>query len=148
MWNLRSSERLRFWFDFRQQLNLLTLNDAIEKTGHLWSYAPFVNRYLCITDIKNWPSPWELIYENTYCDVAKSLGMLYTLHLTNHRPNLEIRIYTDLITKENYNLVWIEQGKYVLNYIHDSVVNKTQIEKNIQLIKIISIDDLNIKQIE
>jgi hypothetical protein len=148
MWNLHPTERLRFWFNFRQQINSLPLIEAIKETGHLWSYAPFVNRYLCSSDIKNWPGPWELIYENTYCDLAKSLGMLYTLYLSTHRPLMEIRIYSDLLAHENYNLVWIEQGKYVLNYVHDNIVNKTQIEKTIQLIKIIKIEDLNVSKIE
>lgn len=148
MWTLTPSERLRFWYDFRQQLNTVTKIEAIQSTTSLWSFAPFVKHYLHHSDLTNWPDPWELIYENRYCDLAKCLGMFYTLHLCNHRPYLEIRVYQDILTKEQYNLVWIDKGKYVLNYVFNEVVNKEHIEKNMQLIKIITVDDLNMKKIE
>lgn len=148
MWTLTPSERLRFWYDFRQKLNTATKIEAIQSTTSLWSFAPFVKHYLHHSDLTNWPDPWELIYENRYCDLAKCLGMFYTLHLSNHRPYLEIRVYQDILTKEQYNLVWIDKGKYVLNYVFNEVVNKEQIEKNMQLIKIITVDDLNMKKIE
>lgn len=148
MWTLTPSERLRFWYDFRQQLNTVTKIEAIQSTTSLWSFAPFVKHYLHHSDLTNWPDPWELIYENRYCDLAKCLGMFYTLHLSNHRPYLEIRVYQDILTKEQYNLVWIDKGKYVLNYVFNEVVNKEHIEKNMQLIKIITVDDLNMKKIE
>lgn len=148
MWTLTPSERLRFWYNFRQQLNQVRLDQAIKETTHLWSYAPFVKRYLCINDVKTWPTPWELIYENTYCDIAKSLGMLYTLYLCNHKPKIELRHYLDKDSQENYNLVWIENGKYVLNYEHDDIVNKQHIGKNFQLIKSIVTDDLSLAKIE
>lgn len=148
MWTLNPSERLRFWYDFRQKLNSTTLVDAVQATTNLWSYAPFVRRYLHDSDVSSWPTPWELIYDNHYCDIAKCLGMLYTLHLCNHKPHIEIRIYKDNLTNEQYNLVWIDKGKYVLNYVFNEVVNKEQIEKTMQLIKLITIDDLDIEKIE
>ncbi len=148
MWNLTPSERLRFWYDFRQKLNIIPFEQALKETTHLWSYAPFVKHYLHYHDVSNWPGPWDLVYENTYCDLAKALGMLYTLHLCNHRPAMEIRVYNDISTKEQYNLVWIEKGKYVINYVFDDIVNKQQIENNIKLVKTITIDELALTKLE
>jgi hypothetical protein len=144
MWQQHPSERLRYWQKFRHDLDCKSLEEALNDTQHLWSFAPFVNNYLTTDHIENWPTPWELLYENYYCDLAKALGIVYTLWLTKHKPNLEINVYIDESTKEHYNLVFVEQGKYILNYIHDEVVNKKHINKNLKLIKTISSEQLGL----
>ena len=82
MWTLTPQERMRFWLDFRKSISEIPIADAIEKTNHLWSYAPFLRYYLTTDDISKWPTPWELIYENEYCDLARALGIVYTLWLS------------------------------------------------------------------
>ena len=144
MWQEHPSERLRYWQNFRLQLNTQSLEQAVQNVEHLWSYAPFVSHYLTTDHVDSWPSPWELLYENYYCGLAKALGIVYTLYLTDHRPHLEIHIYNDASTKEQYNLVFVEQGKYVLNYFHDQVLNNKHINKNLQLRRIITIDELKL----
>lgn len=148
MWNLFPHERLRFWQQFRQEISILPLCEALKETEHLWSYAPFVKNYLTTDDLTNWPDPWELLYENTYCGLAKALGIMYTVWLSDHNTDSELRIYRDQSTKENYNLVWFENGKYVLNYLHDQVVNKKQINKNLELVRIISSQELNLDRLK
>ena len=148
MWNQLPSERLRSWHNFRRDLDKQSLEQALQDVQHLWSYAPYVAHYLTTDQLASWPNPWELMYENYYCDLAKALGIVYTMYLTGHRPEMEIRIYSDPSTKEQYNLVFVEQGKYVLNLIHDEVVNKEQIDKHLQLIKTISIIDLGLNKIQ
>ena len=147
MWTQLPSERLRSWHDFRKEINDLDLTSAIEKTNHLWCYAPFVNHYLTTDQIADWPGPWELLYENYYCDLAKALGMLYTLYLSDHKDDLEmeIRIYINPDTKQTYNLVWINQGKYVLNLEYDEVVNKHYIDQRLKLKETISIKQLKLQ---
>jgi hypothetical protein len=148
MWTLTPSDRLRFWSNFRQKINEMSFDSALKETVTLWSYAPIVKNYLTTDDLSNWPDPWQLIYENCYCDLAKALGMLYTLHFCNYRPGMELRIYRDTESKEQYNLVWIENGKYVLNYEFNEIVNKKQLNKSIQLIKTITKTDLNLEKLE
>lgn len=144
MWNLSPSERLRFWYDFRKNLNTKPFEQALTEVNHLWSYAPFVNRYLTTDNVEIWPNPWELIHENQYCDLAKVLGLVYTLYLTDHKPKVEIRIYRDAVSKDYYNLVFVDQGKYVLNYIHDEIVNKRQLQKDLQLVRTITAQELKL----
>ena len=109
----------------------MSLEDAIQATTHLWSYAPFVGYYLDPTSTKEWPDPWQLLDENYYCNIAKSLGMLYTLALSKHGNSidLELRFTVDKDGNNNH-LVYIDQGKYVINYWHDEIVNNTQVEKD------------------
>lgn len=144
MWQVHPNERLRLWQEFRYELDQKTLNEAVSATQHLWSFAPYVKNYLTTDDVSIWPNPWELIYENYYCDLAKALGIVYTLYLTKHKPNLEICVYNDVSTKVQCNLVFVEQGKYVLNYLHDKVVNNKHISSNLILRRVITCSELNL----
>jgi hypothetical protein len=147
MWNLTPSERLRYWHDFRKKISEQSKKDAIKETHHLWCYAPFVSHYLTTDQIATWPNPWELVNDNYYCDLAKSLGMVYTLYLTSHAIESTIEIYRDEISKDNYNLVYIDGGKYVLNYLHDEVINKKQIQSGLKHIKSITTTDLSLHKL-
>jgi len=147
MWMLRPEERLREWMTFRNQLDDLPLEEACERTSHLWSYAPFVTHYLDSnkdTSLVSWPDPWVLLYDNYYCGIAKSLGMLYTLYLSKHRPeDITLDICKDKQTKEMHNLVILGRGKYILNFEFDTVVNKKQIPA-LDVIHSYTAKDLNI----
>lgn len=147
MWNLLPSERLRYWHDFRKKISEQSKEDAINETHHLWCYAPFVSHYLTTDHIENWPNPWELINDNYYCDLAKALGMMYTLYLTDHVIESNIKIYKDKNTNDNYNLVFVDGGKYVLNYLHDEIINKKQINENLKLITSITTQDLQLQKL-
>lgn len=148
MWNSDPDTRLREWKAFRDRIGDLSIDAACTETVHLWAYAPFVSRYL---DPDNkigvaWPDPWTLLYENYYCDLAKSLGMLYTLYLSRHKPNdIELAIYFDRKNNEQYNLVRLSSGKYILNYEFDTVVNKKQLPKTLELRYCYTATDLNMQ---
>jgi len=148
MWNLLPSERLRCWQEFRKAIGQKTLADALQDTQHLWCYAPYVAHYLTTEHVEAWPGPWELIYENYYCDLAKALGIVYTLSLSDHKLDLEIRVYSNPSNKDQYNLVFVNQGKYVLNLVHDEVVNKKQVSKELKLVKTLTADELGLNKIQ
>lgn len=148
MWLLGPSERLHDWKEFRNKIGTVDVYQAIVDTCHLWSYAPYVNYYLPPEKPEDWPDPWVLLYENYYCDLAKTLGMLYTLYLSNHYGKdineLEIKIFKDRDTKDVFNTVWVDQGKYILNFSYDTVVNKTLFDENLILVHCYSVDDLKL----
>ena len=148
MWNLFPSERLRYWHDFRKKISTLPIEDAIQETHHLWCFAPYVTHYLTTDQIATWPNPWELVNDNYYCDLAKALAMTYTLYLTDHHIESTIEIYMDKSSKHQYNLVFIEGGKYVLNYLHDEIINKKHINEELEHIKTITVQDLQLHKIK
>lgn len=147
MFKLPAEDRLRSWRDFRLSLDSLPIEQALDQTAELWSRAPFAPYYLDPKDPENWPSPWQLIEENYYCDIAKCLGIIYTMSLTTHRNNLEVefRTYTDPKTRYAYNLAWFNQGKYILNLIDGQVVNKEHFDKTLQLNQVLAADKLQIE---
>lgn len=148
MWNLKPSERLHEWKEFREKIGQQNVELALKETSHLWSYAPYVAHYLDSIELNKWPDPWTLLHENYYCDLAKCLGMLYTLYLSNHFSkdikSLEIRVYKNPVNYEIYNTVWVNEGKYILNFTFDEIVNKTQIDEKLVLQCCYSVQDLGL----
>ena len=147
MWKLGPSGRLDHWKAFRSKISSLDLEQALQACNEFWQTAPFTPFYLDHREIQNWPDPWQLIYENYYCDLAKALGIVYTLHLSAHKNNVDLAIHIcqEATSRAQYNLVWINQGKYVLNYISDTIVNRTQVSNNIKTLFKLSSKDLNLE---
>jgi hypothetical protein len=114
----------------------------------MWSTAPFVNYNLDPSDPKNWPDPWTLLAENYWCDVAKSLGIAYTIYFSSHKLTpMEIRVYYDYKDKTKHCVAWLDDGKYILNYWPYEIVNTKQIEeKQLQLLYQYSSTDLQLEK--
>ena len=114
-WNLRVNDRLAQWKDFRHQLDRLSLESAVVELNNMWSTAPIINYNLDPSDPKTWPDPWALLAENYWCDVAKALGIVYTIYFTGHSSTpMEIRVYYDYKDKTKHTMVWLDAGKYIL----------------------------------
>lgn len=148
MWKLTADERVAHWHAFRKTLDTLTLEQALIETAKFWHKCPFTPYYLDPDNTEAWPDPWTLIYENIYCDIAKCLGIVYTIELTEHKKNLdaEIRIYKDQNTGHEYNLAWFSQGKYIINLIDNEIVNNTQFDKRFTLVKQYTAEDISLEK--
>jgi len=147
-WNLRVNDRLAEWKDFRHELDRLPLESAVIELNNMWSTAPFVNYNLDPSDPNTWPDPWTLLAENYWCDVAKALGILYTIYFTHHRNTpMELRVYYDYKDKQRYTVAWLDDGKYILNYWPYEIVNTKQVEeKQLHLLYQYSSTDLALEK--
>jgi hypothetical protein len=148
MFKLNTRERLSLWKSFRNDIGRLSIEEALNKTLSFWQSCPFVPYYLNYHDSSNWPDPWQLIEENCYCDIAKVLGIVYTLHLSDHGSNLnpEIRVYYDANSSHQYHIAYLCHGKYVLNLIDGQVVNKEHINQSFRLICCYTAKDLQLEK--
>jgi hypothetical protein len=148
MFKSSSSERFSRWKSFRREIDALSIDSAIIETVEFWKSCPFIPFYLQPEDNNLWPDPWQLIEENYYCDLAKVLGIVYTLHLTQHGKELhpEIRVYYDPSTRHTYHIAYLCQGKYVLNLIEGGVVNKEHINQRFKLKHCYTAVDLKLEQ--
>jgi len=148
MWNLRSEDRLAEWKEFRSIISRLSFDEAVQKTVHYWSYAPFVNHYLDRQSPQDWPSPWELVIDGKYDDMAKALGMLYTLVLSEHGKEHTFSIIRaqEASSLASYNLVSIDDGKYVLNYIFNEVISTEKLRKELQINQVYTSADLQLEK--
>lgn len=135
MWKLNTDERLSCWRDFRVQLDKLSLEEAIQATADFWQNCPHKPYYLDPNDPENWPSAWDLIIENYYCDIAKALGMLYTIAFSTHGNGLPMNlcVYYDMETGYEYNLAIFDEGKYVINLLDGQIVNIDSVNEKFKL---------------
>ena len=147
MWKLEASDRLSRWRAFRITLSSRSLSDAITDTAEMWQNCPHKPYYLDPADPAAWPNAWDLLTENYYCDIAKALGMLYTIAFSNHGHDLpmELRTYIDEETGYDYNLAVFCQGKYVINFLDSQSVNIQQIEKKFKLKRCYTSDILKLQ---
>lgn len=105
-----------------------------------WQAVPLVGHYLHTDYVHEWPNPWELLAENHYCNIARGLGMFYTLYLLGVKDIafVEAKDYNN----EEVVLVLVDNAKYILNYWPDTVVNNNlndfKISKRIDTLPIIT----------
>lgn len=69
-------------------------------------------------DWADWPDPWQLLSKPALCDLARSVGMLYTVIMI-----FDDRLPTRLIQTKDNNLVLVDTEKYILNWSPDMIVN-------------------------
>jgi hypothetical protein len=136
---------LQSWQKLRKEIDSCDLSTGLEKTNSFWSSAPFTPYYLDYNDPARWPDPWTLVSENVFCDLAKALSIMYTVYFSEHKSNIdiELRVYKCTETGYEYNLVWVDGGKYILNY-SNSVVNKEQVLQSLKLLKKYSATDIGL----
>lgn len=139
VFQLNFEARLRSWYDLRKSLENADTETKCLEIDKWWQNAPLVNHHLHPFDVGNWPGPWDLINENTYCNVARGLGMIYTLLLTGV-TDVDFVTATD-DNSEDFVLVLVDNAKYVLNYWPDTVLSN-----NLKDFKVVS--KLNIEQIK
>lgn len=148
MFKLSTAGRLSQWKNFRNYISSLSLEKAIAETMSFWQSCPFSPCYLDHGHAESWPNPWTLIEENYYCDLAKVLGIVYTLHLSDHKNSIEpeIHIYYNPQSRYYYHIAYLCQGKYVLNLIEGEIVNKQHINQDLQLKYCYTAIDLKLEQ--
>ena len=122
MFDLRSTERLAAWKQFRDSLE--TSDTPLLDVAEFWSKAPFVSAYLDPKNPSEWPDPWHLVLDSRLDDLAISLGMLYTIKLTRRFMDTNCEIHMSMLPKEKdprYFLVIDHQ--HVLNFEYRQVVD-------------------------
>ena len=115
--------RLQDWFQLRTSVTSLPIEQQCVTIDEWWQQCPLVTHHLHPQDIDNWPDPWELLSENTYCEVARALGMCYTLHLIGINDIELVLARND--TAEDVVLVLVDNAKYIMNYWPNTVISNT-----------------------
>jgi hypothetical protein len=78
---------------FRKHIEEIPFNEAIDTTKNIWEGSPKINKlYFDISKVSEWPSPWDLFSQNSYCSNSKTLGAFYTLILSKHNQNHDIKL--------------------------------------------------------
>ena len=123
IWPLDFADRLASWNQLRADAQTLPLESALLKINHWWFRTPWRPYYLHWDDQPTWPDPWQLLSDDVYCNLARGLGILYTISLLDRADMVDARL---VLTEQGDNLVLVAKEKYILNWSQDSVVNTFQ----------------------
>jgi len=119
MWPATFEQRLHAWGVLRESVQHAPLEQVLAEVNTWWFQTPWRVYHLHWDDRTKWPDPWELLSDNIYCDLARGLGILYTITLLD-RADLQD---SALVESDQGNLVLVEQGKYILNWDSQQVLN-------------------------
>jgi hypothetical protein len=127
MWPQTFSDRLASWNLLRDQCQNLSAESSLQDINRWWFRAPWRPYYLHWDDQATWPDPWQLLSDDIYCELARGLGILYTITLLERADLASASL---VLTDSGHNLVVIDKTKYILNWHPDTVVN-TNLELNV-----------------
>ena len=123
VFQLNYEARLKSWYDLRKSLEDKDIKTSCLAIDNWWQKAPLVNHHLHPNDVENWPGPWDLIVENNYCQIARGLGMVYTLQLVGIK-DIDFCIAID-DNSEEYPLVMVDSAKYICNYYPNTFISNS-----------------------
>jgi hypothetical protein len=126
MWPKTFAARLESWTALRTQVQSQDLETALAAINQWWFNSPWKAYHLHWDDQAQWPDPWQLLSDDIYCDVAKALGILYTISMLDRADMADATL---VLTEDHRNLVLVSKTKYILNWNSDSVVNTNQAVK-------------------
>ena len=112
MWCSTFEQRLAAWDSLRDRVRTQPKSTALAEINSWWHQTPWRAYHLHWDDRADWPDPWQLLSDNIYCDLARGLGILYTITVLD-RDDLQDAV---LVDSDQGNLVLVEDGKYILNW--------------------------------
>ena len=120
MWPATFEQQLLDWNQLREQNSDVELETLLTNVNNWWWRAPMINHHLHWDNHQQWPDPWQLLADNQWCDLARALGIVYTVLMIH--PDKASSI--DLIqTDKHDNLVSINNFKYILNWAPGEILN-------------------------
>jgi hypothetical protein len=130
MFDKKYEDRLRAWNEFRQSLE--ESNTPLEDIVKFYERAPVVSIQVDPWEPNTWLNPWELLYENKYCEFSKILAICYSLQLTDRfmTEDFEIHIFTNNEESSTYYLLFIQEK--VIGYDWAKIVNRNELPPELQ----------------
>tara|TARA_B110000902_G_scaffold78191_1_gene93038 strand:+ start:3819 stop:4244 length:426 start_codon:yes stop_codon:yes gene_type:complete len=121
MSNSTYEQRLAVWSTFRNELesSKTPLQDVIE----FYKSIPIVSIYTDPWDKETWPTPWELVNENQYCEFCRVLGYCFSLQLTERFNDAQFEIHISTSEALVYYYLLYVNKEYVLGYDSNNVVS-------------------------
>ena len=93
---------------FRKYIDNLKFEDAVSLTQKNWESGPRVNKlHFNIAEVNDWPTPWDLFSQQTFCKNSQALGIFYTLIMSDHAKDhdIQLAVIDDVVRGECIALV-------------------------------------------
>ena len=121
MWIEDYDSRLRSYRHLRLALPHANLERQLHVINEWWADAPEGTNIIHWQDRDNWPDPWKLLAESVYDELAKALGIAYTILFVDN--TLDVNILRAMDTNGNDCIVVLVNNKYILNWDSESVIS-------------------------
>jgi hypothetical protein len=118
------------WKSFRDSLELS--EDPIADTIKFFNRAPIVKIAVDPYDMNSWPTPWELIENNVYCDFIKILAICYTLQLTTKFSNCHFEIHITHDKENSITKYLCIVGELCIGYEYDNAIFVKDLPRSFQ----------------
>jgi hypothetical protein len=119
------------WRRFRNSLQ--GVDDLID-VQKFWYSAPYKKVSQLHDENDSWPTPWTLFNNMSYCDLSKALGMFYTISLAPKLSKLPLQLnLMHTFEGERICVVSVDNGKYILNFNKEKIINTNNIDDEWQL---------------
>tara|TARA_R110000868_G_scaffold247536_1_gene503945 strand:- start:948 stop:1376 length:429 start_codon:yes stop_codon:yes gene_type:complete len=135
-WPVTFESRLDSWNQLRKQVTEQPVELALETINSWWFQTPWTAYHLHWDDRLSWPDPWQLLSDNLYCEVARGLGILYTITLLDRGDMDSAEL---VLTKDDRNLVLLDKSKYILNWDKTNILNTStgiEIKKSLHQLQV------------
>lgn len=133
IWLESPRQRLKEWRTFRTELATMDIPVALSLVAKWWSTVPIGARSIDPYDHTAWPTAWELLYENSFCEHSRGVGIYYTLHYAGVE-NLEVQLVSDDVYNDLLTIVLVD-NTHVLNYTHGTVEHLKDIQSNFRVLE-------------
>lgn len=114
------------WRELRSQLTSdKTDLEHLELVVKFWAKAPTVHQFLDWANPDTWLDPWEMLSTNNYDESSISIGMQYTLLLSDDSRWTADRVklaFISLTDRSMQYVVLIIDNQYVMNFRYNAVV--------------------------
>ena len=134
-------DRLLEWAEFRQSLEKDEY--PFQKVVDFYNRIPRCSINTDPWNKKIWPGPWELVYENQYCNFCIILGMCYTLQLTERFKGeaFEIHIASDNKNSSTHYYLLVNK-KTVIGYKEDETMDIQALPETLYSQRIYEMDNI------
>lgn len=128
-------EQLVLWREFREGLK--TSEDPVQDTIDFYSSFPTVRMNTDPYDMETWPTPWELLQENSYCNYCILLGICYTIQLSERFKGTPAEIHIGINKEKSDTWFVLHIANTTIGYeTNNEFIRKIQSPKDLQIQKI------------
>ena len=109
--------RVAAWKKIRIDIQSIDIiQQKIDIALKFWRMAPLENPLLDWDDCSKWPTPWELLHNNRFCDSTLSVALGYTLVMSDPETFSDIRLLLITDRSNHVQKIIVKTNDIVLNY--------------------------------
>ena len=127
------------WKKLRDEIRDLNIDEQLVKIAEFCSSMPIGARTIDYYSPMDWPSPWEILYYNSFCTNSISLLIFYTLILLPNDKTVELLLVEDPV---GIYLLPLVNNQFVLNYHLRQVSKYSDINKDFKVLRKYSQDEV------